>query len=53
MDGTGREVWVNSVLQWPNGLSIDPHGDRIYWCDAYTDRIEGVGIYDKNTRVSY
>jgi Low-density lipoprotein receptor repeat class B len=52
MDGTDRLVWVNSSIQWPNGLSTDYRTGRIYWCDAYTDRIESISITDKNDRVS-
>lgn len=51
MDGRDREVWVDTKLQWPNGLSIDKQTKRVYWCDAYTDRIEGVSITNKNERV--
>lgn len=52
MDGTSREVWIDSNIQWPNGLSIDYYSNGIYWCDAYTDRIEFVSVTDKNNRVS-
>ena len=27
-------------LGWPNGLAIDLHLDRIWWCDAMFDRIQ-------------
>ncbi|XP_022088720.1 uncharacterized protein LOC110978214 isoform X2 [Acanthaster planci] len=41
-DGTSRMVLVNTELQWPNGLTLDKQGGRIYWCDAGKDRIESV-----------
>jgi len=51
MDGTGRETWVDKSIQWPNGLSMDYRSGLIYWCDAYTDRIESVSITNKENRV--
>lgn len=51
MDGSDREVWVSTDLQWPNGLSIDYKANRLYWCDAYVDRIESVDIMNKSARV--
>ena len=32
------------MLQWPNGLTIDYKHERIYWCDAFNDRIESVNL---------
>ena len=40
MDGSDREVLVNTSLGWPNGLAIDRKERRLYWVDAKTDRIE-------------
>lgn len=51
MDGSDREVWVSTEIQWPNGLSIDYSANRLYWCDAYVDRIESVDIKNKSARV--
>ena len=50
MDGTTRSVWVEDQLHWPNGLSIDYASNRLYWCDAYYDRIEGVSLIDSSNR---
>ena len=44
MDGTDRSVWVDEQLHWPNDLSIDYVSNRLYWCDVYYDRIEGVSL---------
>ena len=44
MDGSGRRQLVNKHLLWPNGLSIDYTNNRLYWCDAYTDRIGSIDI---------
>ena len=40
MDGSGRVVLHNTGLTWPNGLAIDYQLQRLYWADAFTDRIE-------------
>ena len=40
MDGNNREVLIDTDLVWPNGLAIDYQLQRLYWTDAFTDRIE-------------
>ena len=40
MDGSNRVVLHNTGLTWPNGLAIDYQLQRLYWADAFTDRIE-------------
>ena len=40
MDGSNRTVLHNTGLMWPNGLAIDYQLKRLYWADAFTDRIE-------------
>lgn len=50
MDGADRLVWVEQQLHWPNDLSIDYASNRLYWCDAYYDRIESVSLTDRNER---
>ena len=40
MDGKDRIVLHNTSLTWPNGLAIDYQLQRLYWADAFTDRIE-------------
>lgn len=44
MDGTHREVFVKNELQWPNGLTIDFITKKLYWCDAYLDKIERINF---------
>nr|XP_032807603.1 low-density lipoprotein receptor-related protein 2-like isoform X3 [Petromyzon marinus] len=39
-DGSHVEPIVNTTLGWPNGLAIDWSAHRLYWVDAYFDRIE-------------
>ena len=40
MDGNNREVLIDTDLVWPNGLAIDYQLQRLYWTDAFTDKIE-------------
>ena len=40
MDGSDRKVLHDTDLTWPNGLTIDYQLQRLYWADAFTDRIE-------------
>ena len=40
LDGSARVVLVNTLLGWPNGLTIDYNERQIYWGDAKLDRIE-------------
>ena len=40
MDGSNRQTLHNTGLMWPNGLTIDYPLQRLYWADAFHDRIE-------------
>lgn len=40
MDGSDRRVIVSDGIFWPNGLTIDYSGGRIYWADAKHHVIE-------------
>uniref|UniRef100_A0A2C9KAN0 EGF-like domain-containing protein n=1 Tax=Biomphalaria glabrata TaxID=6526 RepID=A0A2C9KAN0_BIOGL len=39
-DGTNITQIKKNQLGWPNGLTIDFVNDRLYWADAYFDRIQ-------------
>ncbi|XP_043344111.1 low-density lipoprotein receptor-related protein 2 isoform X2 [Cervus canadensis] len=39
-DGSNILPIVNSTLGWPSGLSIDWSSSRLYWVDAFFDKIE-------------
>ena len=51
MDGSGATVWVKDIIQWPNGLSVDPKGNRLFWCDAFFDRLESVSMDNSEHKV--
>eukprot|EP00106_Octopus_bimaculoides_P021308 XP_014788750.1 PREDICTED: low-density lipoprotein receptor-related protein 4-like [Octopus bimaculoides] len=40
MDGLDRKLVANTSLKWPNGLTIDYAGDKLYWADAKYHVIE-------------
>lgn len=40
MDGSDRRVIISDGIFWPNGLTIDYSGGRIYWADAKHHVIE-------------
>ncbi len=39
MDGSDRKSIVYTNIHWPNGLTIDLSGGRIFWSDAFLDRV--------------
>uniref|UniRef100_A0A4W2GWF9 LDL receptor related protein 2 n=1 Tax=Bos indicus x Bos taurus TaxID=30522 RepID=A0A4W2GWF9_BOBOX len=39
-DGSNILPIVNTTLGWPSGLSIDWSSSRLYWVDAFFDKIE-------------
>ena len=45
MDGSNRIRIKTSGLKYPNGLAIDFTTQRLYWCDAGTDKI-GSMLFD-------
>ena len=51
LDGTNRQVLVNTSLQWPNGLALDFDLRKIYWGDGREDRIEMADMDGQNRRV--
>ncbi|XP_046386652.1 prolow-density lipoprotein receptor-related protein 1 isoform X2 [Ischnura elegans] len=53
MDGTNREVFVEDNLHWPNGLSLDYTAQKLYWCDAFLDKIESIGLDGHNRKVVF
>lgn len=40
LDGSDRVVLVKDGLGWPNGIALDLITNKLYWCDAKTDKIE-------------
>ena len=50
MDGSNRQVLHNTGLMWPNDVTLDYEMRRMYWVDAYFDRIE-YSSYDGSNRV--
>lgn len=40
MDGSARQVVVNSSLGWPGAVTVDTVSNRIYWTD---ERLKAIG----------
>ena len=47
--GSNFEKIVSKDIKWVNGLSIDFDDERLYWADAYYDKIESSNL-DGNYR---
>uniref|UniRef100_A0A3P8VV89 EGF-like domain-containing protein n=1 Tax=Cynoglossus semilaevis TaxID=244447 RepID=A0A3P8VV89_CYNSE len=50
-DGSHAQPIVNTTLGWPNGLAIDWSAMRLYWVDAFFDKIEHSN-FDGTNRLS-
>ncbi|XP_039721687.1 prolow-density lipoprotein receptor-related protein 1 isoform X1 [Pteropus medius] len=54
MDGSHRDIFVTSkTVLWPNGLSLDIPAGRLYWVDAFYDRIETVLLNGTDRKIVY
>lgn len=51
MDGSNREVFVDTDIGWPNGLAIDLAGNRLYWSDTSKGVIESIGLNKEDRQV--
>lgn len=51
MDGSSRQTLHSLGLVWPNGVTLDYATRRVYWVDAFLDRIEH-SRYDGMDRVT-
>lgn len=51
MDGSHREIFVDTNINWPNGLAIDLIGRRIYWSDTDRGVIESIGFNKEDRQV--
>lgn len=49
MNGENREIFVATKIKWASGLTIDYTNKLLYWCDAYHNTIESIGL-DRNNR---
>lgn len=51
MDGTERRIIADTSLFWPNGLTIDYPGRKLYWADAKHHVIESSDLDGAQRRV--
>ena len=40
MDGSDYSVIIDSGVYWPTGVALDRENHRIYWVDAWLDKLE-------------
>lgn len=50
MDGTHREVVVETITQWPSSIALKD--STLYWADFYSDKIMRFDLNTKETEVS-
>ncbi|XP_071508204.1 uncharacterized protein [Diadema antillarum] len=50
LSGNGQQTIVETDLVWPNGLTSDTEGNRLYWCDANLDKIESCDPFGLDRR---
>ena len=51
MDGKDRITIADKSLFWPNGLTIDYAGTRLYWADAKHHVIESADLFGNNRKI--
>lgn len=53
MDGSNftRILTYENDIAWPNGLTIDYFGDRIYWADAHLDYIASADLEGRHKHI--
>ena len=51
LDGQNRLAIVSSGLKWPNDLAVDFAANRLYWIDAYRDKVESVDFSGGGRRI--
>ena len=51
MDGSNIRYVISTNIHWPNGIAIDDQTQKLYWTDAYLDRIEMAELDGSHRRV--
>ena len=51
LTGRNRHIIIRSNIFWPNGLTIDYTTSRLYWVDAYLDKIETSDLEGRGRKV--
>ncbi len=51
MDGSDPTEFVSQNLHWPNGVTVDFSGGRLYWLDARSRKIETVKFDGSDRRL--
>lgn len=48
LDGSSRKIIISADVGFPNGLALDYDANRLYWADAFKDRIETADLHGNN-----
>ena len=51
MDGSRRQIVVDTRLEWPNDVTLDLVKRRLYWVDAKLKLIESSDLDGQNRRI--
>lgn len=51
MDGSHRDTFVGTDVDWPTGLTLDLKARRLYWCDVHLKRVESVDFNGSGRKV--
>ncbi|XP_059081389.1 low-density lipoprotein receptor-like [Tigriopus californicus] len=51
MDGSERRPIVTKDIHWPNGIVVDIVSERIYWAEAFFNRLESADLNGEDRRV--
>ncbi|KAL1459847.1 hypothetical protein WDU94_011800 [Cyamophila willieti] len=52
MDGSNPRPFIQTEIHWPNDLTVDHFGSRLYWIDAKLKNIESVRLDGTDRRAS-
>lgn len=52
MDGSNPRPFISDSIHWPNDVTVDYFGSRLYWIDAKLKIIETVKLDGTDRRVS-
>ena len=53
LNGDNRQVLVDKVTHWPNGMALDPQRRRLYWCDARRFSISYIELNTKEIKTIF
>ena len=49
--GENRQTLVSTNIRWPNDIAVDHISKRLYWIDAYYDKLESIDLEGKQRKL--